>query len=99
MLMILMPIASLVLCKVCQMAISTIEAPAQMPNKRLPTETVRIKADLARMLRIICAVNDTSAIEYLDDKLRAALERDYSQAAKKLSKGAGKPSTGDDSAD
>lgn len=57
-----------------------------MPAKKSTTETVRVKADIAKMIRVICAVDDIYTAEYLDGKLRPAIERDRTLAAKKLAK-------------
>jgi hypothetical protein len=65
-------------------------AKQQPEEEHLDTVTMRIRADLARMIRIMCAGTPglagkkQSVVEYLDEKLREPVVADYEEFRRKL---------------
>jgi hypothetical protein len=65
---------------------------AESENSDLDTVTVRIRRDLARMLKTICANTTRSgkslkAVDYLEELLRERIEQDYTDVLARLSEG------------
>lgn len=62
---------------------------APMPRRsKDPTEPVRLKADLAHKIGIICAHLGVGAAELLDEALRDFIEQKYREVAKEIAEDA-----------